>query len=104
MNHNSLLCHAASLTYQDKSGLAPQTGGRTRYSFISNHAGGKREGTAADLGPGPLLPEQPGPRSIDPVQLKVPGSVALARSAVDMAARRSTAAISSPNPAATRRP
>jgi hypothetical protein len=34
-----------------------------------------------------------------PYQLKVPGSVALARSAADMAARRSTAAMSSPAPA-----
>jgi predicted secreted Zn-dependent protease len=72
--------------------------------LMSNHARGKKEGAAADLGPGPPLSEKPGARSPGLTQLKVPGSVAWARSTGDMAARRSTAAISSPNPAATRRP
>ena len=77
-----------ALACQDESRLSPQEGGCSRYNLMSNHARGKKEGAAADLG----------------AQLKVPGSVALARASADMAARRSTAAISSPNPAATRRP
>ncbi len=72
--------------------------------FISNHASGKMEGTASDLSPGPPFRRSPGRGAHGRAQLKVPGSVALARASGDMAARRSTAAISSPNPAATRRP